>query len=237
MHIKKIKKTGGLKVMGLDYELKTLDGLEEGTAAFYKKVGDVYRLDVDGIDTAEEVKKALVKERDARKEAERKASEYKTEREKAETEKLEKAKEFEKLWSQEKEKRSQFESKLNELQNKIAEGEREKSALNAVSGLTKDTSKANLLKKEALSYIKTTPEGIVINGPNGEDFDTAKLTEHLTQSFPYLVDGSPAGGGGSQGDGGAGSTQKTINRTTFEKLSPPEKSKFVKDGGRVTEGN
>ena len=45
--------------MGLKFEIDSLDGVGEAVKGFYTKHGDKYRLDVEGIDPADELKEAL----------------------------------------------------------------------------------------------------------------------------------------------------------------------------------
>ena len=81
------------------------------------------------------------------------------------------------------------------------------SAANAITGeLTRDTKRAELLRKEALQFAKYTDEGVKFE-IGGVEVDAAKLKEKLSSDYPFLVDGSGASGGGAQGgskDGKAG---------------------------------
>ena len=81
--------------MALKYEIDSLDGVEESLRALYTKDGDIYRLDVDGVDKdaregLDKVKEALRKEREERAEAKKQVSELQAEKERAEKEALEK---------------------------------------------------------------------------------------------------------------------------------------------------
>lgn len=88
------------------------------------------------------------------------------------------------------------------IQQKDLEG----AANELVSELTRDSKRAELLKKEALQYAKYTDKGVEYE-VGGVTVDSAKLKEKLASDYPFLVDGSGASGGGAQGgsrDGKAG---------------------------------
>ena len=59
--------------MSLKFEVDSLDGLDEGIAGLYEQHGDKFRLKVEGIDPADELKEALRKEREERKAAKERA--------------------------------------------------------------------------------------------------------------------------------------------------------------------
>lgn len=59
----------------LKFEIDSLEGLDESLHGFYEQHGDKYRLKVEGIDPADELKEALRKEREERKAARERAEE------------------------------------------------------------------------------------------------------------------------------------------------------------------
>jgi len=71
-----------------------------------------------------------------------------------------------------------------------------------------------LLKKEAMQFIAHTPEGVKINGPDGEAWDAKQLGKYLTEQYPFLVDGSKASGGGAPGGKGGGAARKKLSEMT-----------------------
>lgn len=116
----------------------------------------------------------------------------------AEQKRLEEKQEFEKLWRQEQEQRTKTATELDALRKSIADKERGEAALKVAAELTRDSARAELLKKEALAYIQHTPDGVKITGPDG-DMTAEQLREHLSKTYPFLVDGSQASGGGASG--------------------------------------
>lgn len=131
------------------------------------------------------------------------ASELEQAQAEAEQKRLEEKQEFEKLWRQEQEQRTKTSAELEALRKGIAESARAETALKLASGLTRDNARAELLKKEALAYIQHTPDGVKIQGPDGE-MTAEKLSDHLAKQFPFLVDGSQASGGGALGGKSSG---------------------------------
>lgn len=97
------------------------------------------------------------------------------------------------------------------------------SAANALTGeLTRDTKRAELLRKEALQFAKYTEEGVKFE-IGGVEVDAAKLKEKLATDYPFLVDGSGASGGNAQGGSRNGQAGKWADYTPAE-LSDIRKS-------------
>lgn len=228
--------------MALKYEVETLDGMDEATAAQYIKVGDVFRFDIEGVEDVTELKnaaKARKEERDALKIKlkgfENAANAAEAEKAEAERLRLVEKGEFKTLAEQAQAKELETAAKLEALETKIAEGERVKAALETTVGLTTDPARAEMLKEQALKYIRSTPEGVKIVGPAG-DMDAAGLTAHLTTTLPFLVDGSQSGGGGSQGSGSGHQTGKTLGDYNDQELkalrteNKPEYDRVMKEG-------
>lgn len=227
--------------MALKFEItkEEFEALEEGQQALYSEHGDGYRLQVEGIDPADELKEALRKEREERAEAKRKLQEFETEAEKRERERLEKQQEWEKLSKTERERAEKLDKELAELRDKVANSERKATAESVVAGLidkeaTGGVQRYELLKKEALQFISHTPEGVKINGPDGQAWDAKQLGKHLTETYPFLVDGSKATGGGAPGGKGGGAVTKKFHEMTGAELKAlkdedPEAYKRLRD--------
>lgn len=202
--------------MALKFEIsaEAFEALEDSQKSLYGKHGENYRLDVEGIDPADELKEALRKEREDRAEAKRKLQEYETEAEKRERSRLEQQQEWEQLSKADREKADRLSAELQEMRDSVANEKRNAAAQSVVSELTRDTARERLLKKEAMQFITHTPEGVKINGPDGDAWDSKKLAEYLRESYPFLVDGSGASGGGASGGGKGGGAVKNWNELT-----------------------
>lgn len=211
--------------MALKFEITKdeFEQLDEGQQALYAEHGEGYRLQVEGIDPADELKEALRKEREERAEAKRKLQEHESEAERRERERLEKQQEWEQLSRTERERAEKLEKELGDLRDKVANGERTATAEGVVAGLidkeaTGGVQRYSLLKKEAMHFIAHTPEGVKINGPDGEAWDAKALGAYLSEQYPFLVDGSKASGGGAPGSKGGGAVKKWEELTGMERV-------------------
>lgn len=207
--------------MALKFEIdqEAFDALEESQQSLYEKRGEGYRLQVEGIDPADELKEALRKEREERAEAKRKLEEFEASHTEAERKRLEEKQEFETLYKQEAEGKTKLAQELDELKRNIAERERGESAMSVTGQLTRDTAREKLLRKEAMQFIHHTPEGVKINGPNGEAWDAEKLSAYLKEQYPFLVDGKQSSGGGAAGQKGGGAVTRKFNEMSGAELS------------------
>lgn len=201
-------------MLKFEIDQEAFEALEESQQALYDKHGDKYRLQVEGIDPADELKEALRKEREERAEAKRKLQEFEQQQTEAERKRMEEQQQFEELYKTEQTQKSELQKQLEELKRGIADKERNETALTIVGDLTRDTARAKLLQKEAMQYIAHTPEGVKINGPDGSAWDAQKLADHLKESYPFLIDGSGASGGGAAGSNRSGAANKAWSDMT-----------------------
>ena len=200
--------------MALQFEVDSLEGLDESLQALYTEHEGKYRLSVEGIDPADELKEALRKEREERAAAKARLKEFEDQQSEAERKRLEEKQEFEQLYKQSEEGKGKLARELDDLKRQIADKERSEVANGITAALTRDTARAELLQKEALQFVHYTPEGVKINGPDGEAWDKSKLSEYLTERYPFLVDGSLASGGGAAGSKGSGAARKPLSEMT-----------------------
>lgn len=204
----------------LKFEVESLDEVDESMRENYQPYGEKYRLKVDGIDDASELKEALRKEREERAAAKSKLSEYEQQQAEAERKRMEERQEYESLYKQETESKTKLQQELEELRTNIAQEKRTSSAAEITASLTRDTAREKLLRKEAMQFIHHTPEGIKINGPDGQAWDAKQLSEHLRNEYPFLVDGNGSSGGGAPGGNkGGGAAGKKFNEMTGAELS------------------
>ena len=134
----------------------------------------------------------------------------------AEQQRLEEKQEFEKLWRQEQDQRTKASQELDQLRKSIADKDRSEAAMKLAAGLTRDNARADLLKKEALAYIQHTPDGVKIQGPDG-DMTAEQLSAHLAKQFPFLVDGNQASGGSAPGSKSSGGAAGNMGGSTAER--------------------
>ena len=89
---------------------------------------------------------------------------------------------------------------------KVQQKELEASAQQIATQLTRDSKRAEVLKKEAMQFAQYTEEGVKFS-IGGVDVPTDKVIEHLRSEYPFLADGKGStGGGASGGFNGSGAT-------------------------------
>lgn len=137
----------------LKFELESLDSIDEGLHGLYVEKDGVYRLQVEGIDPADELKSALKKERETAKEAEKRLKELETQKTEAEKLALEEQGKFKELSERERKEKLEFQQRFEELTRKIAEGKREKLVRDIASKLTTDATEQEIISKFALDYV------------------------------------------------------------------------------------
>ena len=201
----------GVHIMALQFKIdsETFEKLDDSIKGFYAESDDGYKLQVEGTDDAKEIKEALRKEREERAAAKARLKELEESQAAAERKRLEEKQEYQTLYQKEQETKGALEKQLNELRDKVANSERVNAAESIVAGLIDRNAaggvqRYELLRKEALAHIAHTPEGVKINGKDGEAWDAQKLGSYLSEQYPFLVDGSKATGGGAIGGNGGG---------------------------------
>lgn len=194
--------------MALKFEVEKLDEIPEELQPLYTENNGKFRLQVEGIDPADELKRALAAERQESKSAKAKLAEAERLREEAERKKLEENKQYEELWRKEKEEKSRIASEY--------ESARKEAFVDLqISKLTSDSNRAKILKREMLDNVGISEGKISIIGLPG--IGTAdELLAHYREQFSFLVDGSKASGGGASGSGG----KPTID---YSKMTPIER--------------
>lgn len=85
----------------------------------------------------------------------------------------------------------------------VQQKELESAAASLASQLTRDSKRAELLKKEAMQFAVYTEEGIKFE-VGGVEMPADKVLEKMRADYDFLVDGSQATGGGAPGSKGGG---------------------------------
>ena len=191
--------------MALKFEIDSLDGVDDAIKPLYQEHEGKFRLAVEGIDPADELKKALNREREERKTAKQQLEDARKALEAKELTELEGQKKFEELYKREQETRSKTAAELEMLRKSIAERELSEAAMQIASGLTRDTARAQLAKKEAMAFAVHTPEGVKFS-VDGSEVTAEQLQQHLAKQYPFLADGVQSSGGGASGGSNRAST-------------------------------
>jgi flagellar biosynthesis GTPase FlhF len=213
--------------MALAFEVESLDGVDEGLKGFYQEHNGKYRLAVEGIDPADELKEALRKEREESKAARQKAQELEAMKAEAEKARLTEKQEFKTLYEQTEAEKRALAEKFGEFENKIKQKEIEASSISLASELTRDTKRAELIRKEIAQFAKYGDSGVKYE-IGGVEVDKAKVLETIKQNYPFLVDGVDSSGAGSRGSNGSQGTPKNPFKKG-EHFNLTEQGKLMKE--------
>ncbi len=193
-----------------EIDQEAFDALEEANQGLYAKHGEGYRLDVEGIDTGEDLKKALEHERTNRAKAREDLESLRKEQEAAERTRLEEQKEFESLYKKTQEELDSERKQAREFRDQITQRDIQASAQSIAQELaSKDAKRAKVLADYASRFAKLE-DGQIVYEIGGLKVDKAQVAKHLKEEFPFLVDGSQASGGGASGGKGGGATSKPL---------------------------
>ena len=203
--------------MALAFEIDSLDGLEESVKTLYKEHNGKFRLDVSGIDPADELKGALQREREERKAAKARADQLEREKAEAEEVRLREKSEFKELYEREKSAAQKLKEeweaeKLATKKEKISNA-----ALQIGAELGDQESSVKLLTREAKDYIEIE-NGVVKYLIGGVEVTKEVLVDTLAKQYPQLCKGSGASGGGAAGGKNGGAGKKLHEMTQSERL-------------------
>lgn len=143
---------------------------------------------------------------------------------------------FKQLYESQKTEAETLQAKLQEMTSNIQRQTVMSEAARLASSLTKDVAKAKLLEKEISQRLTLVDGEIKVLDESGQ-LTVSKpesLTATIKESYPFLVDGSQAtGGGAARSQGGAEAGEKLVSRTDFDAMGQRERATFVKEGGKV----
>jgi hypothetical protein len=203
--------------MALAFEIDSLDGLEESVKTLYKEHNGKFRLDVSGIDPADELKGALQREREERKAAKARADQLEREKAEAEEVRLREKSEFKELYEREKSAAQKLKEeweaeKLTTKKEKISNA-----ALQIGAELGDQESSVKLLTREAKDYIEIE-NGVVKYLIGGVEVTKEVLVDTLAKQYPQLCKGSGASGGGAAGGKNGGAAKKPEEYSEAERM-------------------
>lgn len=151
----------------------------------------------------------------------------------AEEERLKEKEEFKTLWEREQKAKAELSEKYEDFQKRIQKKDIDSESFTIAAQLTRDNKRAALLQEQIARHAKYTEDGVHFE-LGGVKVDKAKIVETITESYPFLVDGSQASGGGANGSQGGGAAgKKTATRSEFDAMSHPQRAEFAKSGGNV----
>jgi len=178
----------------LKFELENLDGLDDSLKDFYTEHDGKYRLKVDGIDPADELKSALKKERESNKEAKSKLAELEKLRDEAEKKAMEEQGKYKELSEKERQEKLEAQKRFDELQTKIAKGRRDIMIRDLAASMTTDPVEIEAITRFAVDYVEI--EGEEVKFTKDEDSIKEELSRFVRSKASGTNDGGNKGGGG-----------------------------------------
>ena len=179
--------------MALKAILETLEGLDEATAALYRADGDVFVLDIDGINPVGVTKKnaellaELKKMKDAQSAAEAAAAEQR----KAE---LTRQQQFETLAKESQAQVKNLEARLVEVRRQYAQEKCGRVAEQIATWLSADPARQKLAVSQVMALIDYDAESGAVTFRDG--FGSAEdVAKRIAKDFPFLADANNSSGG------------------------------------------
>ena len=203
--------------MALDFEIDSIDGVDESLKSLYKEHKGKFRLDVTGIDPADELRRTVTNVKRERDEAKEKARILEDQRAAAEEERLREKSEFKELYEREKSAAQKLKEeweaeKLATKKEKISNA-----ALQIGAELGDQESSIKLLTREAKDYIEIE-NGVVKYLIGGVEVTKEVLVDTLAKQYPQLCKGSGASGGGAAGGKNGGAAKKPEEYSEAERM-------------------
>jgi len=143
---------------------------------------------------------------------------------------------FKELYEAQKQETSQLRQTIEQMNASVKEQKLQSQASKIASQMTKDTARAKLLEKEIAQRLTVVDDEIKVLDESGQLTVSTidDLSGTIRQSYPFLVYGSQAqGGGAARSQGGAEVSAKEMNRSDWEALDHREKHEFFNKGGKL----
>lgn len=176
----------------------------------------------------------LAEKRRAQQEKEKIDAEAKAERERIAAENGQ----FKELYESQKQEATQLRQTIEQMNQAVAQQKVQAEAQRLASSLTKDVARAKLLEKEIGQRLQLVDGEVKVVDESGQLTVSTldDLSATIKQSYPFLVDGSQAqGGGAARSQGGADVGAREMSRDDFEQLNPQKKAEFMKSGGKLVD--
>jgi hypothetical protein len=189
----------------LELELNSLDELDESLQSFYEEKDGQFRLKVNGLDDAIAGKNALIKERQARKEANEKLALYEADKLEQENklrqeqeDALRQKGEFQTLYDQEKQNSKAAQERYEKLMSTIANDKIEIKAVQ-IGSMGVDEASQELLTEQARKFI-VYEDGKTVFKIGGVEVDKDTVLKTLSDKYPRLVKSDGGSGAGAEGN-------------------------------------
>lgn len=145
---------------------------------------------------------------------------------------------FKELYESQKEEANQLRDTIEKMNQSVAQQKVQSEAQRLASSLTKDVARAKLLEKEIGQRLQLVEGEVKVVDESGQLTVSTldDLSATIKQSYPFLVDGSQAqGGGAARSQGGADVGAREMSRDDFEQMDAVKKAEFMKSGGKLVD--
>jgi chromosome segregation ATPase len=132
--------------------------------------------------------------------------------------------------------KKQYDERIAKLQKQLRDKELS-SVISKVEAKAPEKSRKELARIAKLDFDFNEDGELVVLDENGKATSQSvdDYLASLPERYPTLVSAVQSNGGkGKGGRGGSDDSAKTMNRSDFDNLSQPERMKFIKAGGKVS---
>lgn len=186
----------------LKFEVENLDSVDEGFRDLYEENNGVFRLKVEGLDPADELKNALKKERENSKDAASKLKELEASKTEMEKQVLLEQSKYKELSELERKEKLETQGRLEELTKKIAIGKRDAIVRDLASSMTSDATEQKIISRFALDFVTIEGDEATFSK------DLKEIESELSQFVFNKSSGSNDGGNNKNGGASKALTYK-----------------------------
>ena len=143
---------------------------------------------------------------------------------------------FKELYEAQKQEASTLRKTIEEMNQAVQQQKVQSEAQRIASTLSKDTARAKLLEKEIGHRLTLVDGEVKVLDESGQLTVSTldDLTATIKHSYPFLIDGSQAqGGGAARSQGGADVGAREMSRSDWEALDHRAKHDFFQKGGKL----
>lgn len=189
---------------------------------------------VEGIDTGDNIKRALDEEKEKRRKAVAEAEALKRATEEATAKALKDAGDYKALFEQSEASRVKLAEEKAARDAADALRARTDHAKSIAEKLATDPARRDMLANTILASVELIDGRPVLKGENGAIVETATAEAAYRQKYPFLVDGSKSSGGGAPGGTAGAGGAVVITRAQLDGMTPHARADFfVKNPGAV----
>lgn len=210
--------------MGLQFEVDNIDSLDDGIKSLYKEHNGKFRLEVEGIDPADELKSALQKERDNNKLFSQELKELKKIADEASKKALEEQGNYKELSEKFHNEKVEAQKNYNDLLSQINSAKSDDMVRKFAESMTNDATEQKIIAKFAKDYVQI----------ENNEVSFSKDVSDIESELSVFVQ-NKAKGSNDNGNNRHNGDTKTATREQFEGMNHKQRADFVKDGGKVIE--